>query len=323
MERFEHVNATKLEAVFDRMEQGWQTRIIAGGTDLLQEMKNGIISPNRLINIKELSDLRGVHTENGIVSIGALTSLDEVEKDVTLGQLFPSLVQAAGEAASPQLRNMATIGGNICQRPRCWYYRNAETPCLRKGGKECYAVMGENMYHAVFGGGPCHIVCPSDLAPVLVALDARVVIQNGSGSREVPVEDFFVGPRVNPNRENILAPDELITAILLPQPLPNTKSFFKKVRERGVWDFALASVCLVAGFEGNTVRNVRLVLGGVAPNPWRSLKAEEGLLGQVPSKEHAEKAADLAIAEAKPMRDNGYKIDMVRGLVQEAIESLN
>ncbi|MBN1686269.1 MAG: FAD binding domain-containing protein, partial [Spirochaetales bacterium] len=173
MNRFEHVSVASIEEAFDYMRDGWDTRIVAGGTDLLGEMKQGTETPRRLIDIKGIESLRSITEEKTGIRIGALVTLDEMEENSTITEKYAALRQAVYEAASPQLRNTATVAGNICQRPRCWYYRSAQFPCLRKGGKTCFAAGGENSYHAVFGGGPCHIVCPSDLAPALMAFDAR------------------------------------------------------------------------------------------------------------------------------------------------------
>lgn len=322
MKRFEHVTVSSLEEAFTFMKDGWDTRIIAGGTDLLHEMKQGIENPTRLINLKAIEDLAGISREGDDIRIGALVTLDEIEKSSLIDEHYPVLKAAAYEAASPQLRNMATIAGNICQRPRCWYYRNADIPCLRKGGKTCFAAGGENEYHAVFGGGPCHIVCPSDLAPALMALNALIAIAGPDGTREIPLDDFFVGPKVDPHRENTLAPNEIVTALLLPGKSSGTIGTFLKVRERQTWDFALASVALVLDIDGEIIKDAGVVLGGVAPNPWRSVEAEEVLKGaELKSVDPAAVAAAVT-EKARPLKGNRYKVDLAANIVSRGLTAL-
>jgi len=217
---------------------------------------------------------------------------------------------------------MATVVGNICQRPRCWYYRHPEFPCLRKGGDRCYAANGENRYHAILGGGPCHIVCPSDLAPALMSLNARLEIASPDGRRETAIGDFFVGPRDDPHRENVLEPNELITTVIVPQPAVGSRGIFEKARERKAFDFALASVSAVVTVSDSTITAASVVLGGVAPNPWRSAEAEETLVGARIDDRLPMRAADAAIASARPLRDNGYKVTLTRNLVAGALSRL-
>ena len=322
MNRFEHVTVASLAEAFAHMQDGWETRIIAGGTDLLGEMKHGIERPGRLIDIKAIEDLRSISEEKDGVRIGALVTLDAMEKSAVILKQYPVLRQAVGEAASPQLRNMATVAGNICQRPRCWYYRNEEFPCLRKGGKTCFAAGGENTYHAVFGGGPCHIVCPSDLAPALMAVDARITIASPGGAREVSLDDFFVGPKVDPHRENNLTPQEIVTGFTLPASKGQRRSVFMKTRERRSWDFALASIALVLEMKNGNIGKAGLVLGGVAPNPWRASEAEEMLQGTDPASVDAAKVAAAVIAKSRPLKGNRYKVDLVETIVKRALETL-
>lgn len=319
MNRFEHVTVETLEEAFSFMEDGWADRIIAGGTDLLGEMKQETVKPERLINIKEISSLGTIEgTEEGL-RIGALVTLNEIEKNEVI---YPLLRQAVYQAASPQLRNMATLAGNICQRPRCWYYRSAQFPCLRKGGEKCFAAGGENAYHAVFGGGPCHIVCPSDPAPALMALDARITIGGPEGTRTSSLDDFFVGPKSDPHRENTLAPKEIITEVLLPRPKKGRRSLFLKVRERQTFDFALASIALVLDIDGDTIGNAALVLGGVAPNPWRATEAEKLLTGTAVGDVDPKEIASAVISKARPLKENRYKVDLAENLVKRALREL-
>jgi len=322
MNRFEHVTVSSLEEAFSCMDDSWDTRIISGGTDLLGEMKQGTEKPRRLIDIKGIESLRRIEAAEEGWSIGALVTLDELEKHEKITAEYPVLREAVYEAASPQLRNMATVAGNICQRPRCWYYRSAQFPCLRKGGKTCFAAGGENSYHAVFGGGPCHIVCPSDLAPALMALDAKLTIAGPEGRRETLLDDFFVGPKVDPHRENTLTPREIVTGVLLPVSNKNTRSLFIKVRERRSFDFSLASVALVLNFENGVITKAGLVLGAVAPNPWRSAKAEQMLEGAAVEAVDPGEIAAAVISEARPLKGNRYKVDLTENIVTRALGTL-
>ena len=335
MNRFEYIAADSVEQAIAFLGEDWQSRILAGGTDLMHEIRHGIIAPARLVNIKGIPTLNtAIREENGSVVISALARLSELEQSALVRERLPLLAQAAAAAASPQLRNMGTIAGNICQRPRCWYYRHPEFPCLRKEGKRCFAVAGENRYHAVLGGGPCHIVCPSDMAPALVALDAQLRIagndsKKGKIERVVAIQDFFVGPRENLYRENILEPHELITEIRVlnadPENRPGDRSaihaIFLKVRERNSWDFALASVAARLTFEGGVVRSSRIVFGGVAPVPWRSALAEKAIQGRTLEQSTCKEASDAAVSACRPMRGNAYKVDIIRNLVAKALAS--
>lgn len=322
MNRFEHVSATSIDEVFAYMQNGWQTRLIAGGTDLLHEMKQGIEKPLRLIDIKGVAGLKGIASKDGNVSIGALTTLDEIERNPLIADRFPILVQAAGQAASPQLRNVATIAGNICQRPRCWYYRNPAFPCLRKGGSICFAAGGENTYHAILGGGPCHIVCPSDMAPSLMALGANVVIARPGGEeRTLPLDEFFIGPKVNPHRENTLTADEMITKLVLPAR-GRADQVYIKVRERKSWDFALASIAAVIEVSEGIIVRAGMVFGGVAPNPWRSDDAESMLVGCRADSVDAASVAAAVTTRSRALRDNRYKVELVENITKRAIDAI-
>jgi xanthine dehydrogenase YagS FAD-binding subunit len=321
--RFEHVSATSIDEVFLYMQNGWQTRLIAGGTDLLHEMKQGIEKPLRLIDIKGVAGLGEIVARDGTVGIGALTTLDEIEKNQLIAERFPVLQQAASQAASPQLRNMATIAGNICQRPRCWYYRNPEFPCLRKGGTTCFAAGGENAYHAILDGGPCHIVCPSDMAPALMALGASMVIARPGGeTRTISLDEFFVGPKTDPHRENVLAADEMIIEFVVPEPSGRSNQIYIKIRERKSWDFALASVAAMVEVSSGVVEKAGVVFGGVAPNPWRSTEAESMLVGAKVSAIDASSVAKAVTTSARPLRDNRYKVELVQNIAKRAFETV-
>ncbi|MCP4664555.1 MAG: xanthine dehydrogenase family protein subunit M [bacterium] len=296
--------------------------IHAGGTDLLGCLRDGALSARTVVSISRLDELRGIRERpDGGLGIGALTTITEVAESPLIGERYPGLAQAAGEVASPQLRNQGTLGGNLCQRPRCWYFRG-DFDCAKKGGDRCYAVDGENRYHAVFGGGPCYIVHPSDTAPALVALGAAIRVAGAGGDRAVALESFFVLPADELSRENILEPGEMVTEILLPSPAGEMRSSYRKVRERGSWDFALASVALAVRFRGRRVAEARVVLGGVAPMPWRSEAAEAAIVGRRLGAKTAARAASAAVRDAEPLEQNGFKVPLVRGIVEESLLAL-
>lgn len=299
-----------------------EAKLLAGGTDLLGEIKDYLVTPSRLVNLKSVPNLDKIEWQkDGSLKLGALVTLARIAEDKTIGQKYPVLVQAINLSAMPQIRNAATIAGNLCQRPRCWYYRDEHVVCLKKGGSRCYAVEGENQYHAILGGGPCHIVHPSDPAPALVALGASVVITDGVKTRTVPLSEFFVLPRQNVYRENILAQNEIITHILAPAPRPGTRSAYVKEREKDSFDWALASaaVVLTPGADGRTIELARIVLGGVAPIPWRAEDAEKALTGRPLAGPIIAQAAEAALAGARPLDKNGYKVPLAQAVVRRAL----
>ncbi|HIE29732.1 TPA: xanthine dehydrogenase family protein subunit M [Candidatus Poribacteria bacterium] len=320
MNSFEHVNVDTVEDAISSLDADWKARIIAGGTDLLGEMKREIISPKRLVNLKTIKDSSYIrYSEEEGLKIGALTTLSDIESSEIVLEKFSLLSQAVSQVGTPQLRNMGTIGGNICQRPRCWYYRNPHYPCLRKGGRRCYAAAGENRYHAILGGGPCFIVHPSDVAPALIALGASLEIANPEGRRVIPMEEFFVGPKIDPYRENILKSNEIITEIRVPSPRENSRGIYFKAMERKAWDFATVSVASQITFDDGIVSSARIVLGGVAPIPCRTPDAEAVVQGKAVDEKTAEQAAEIALANSRPLRDNAYKIELTKALVKRAL----
>ena len=293
--------------------------VVGGGSEYLQLMKVRVATPDYIVNLKTIPGLNYIKEEGGGFRIGALTTLAELEEHKGVQDKLLFLSQAAGEAASPQIRNAGTVAGNLCQRPFCWYFRSASHVCLRKGGEICYSVAGDNRYHAILGGGPSYIVHPSDLAPALVALDAKIKIAGPSGEKTISLEKFFVTPQVNARRENILGPADIVTEIQVPLPKAGSKGYYFKVRERQAWDHAIVSVATVVQSAGGAVRDARVVLGGVAPIPWRVPKAEESLRGKAIDDGAAQKAAEIALDGAKPMKDNVYKIELAKNLVRRAI----
>lgn len=294
-------------------------RLHAGGTDLLGCLRDEVFTADKLVSISGLEELEGiVRTTDGGLRIGALTTISNIAASDEVARGFSGLAQAAQDVASPQLRNQGTLGGNLCQRPRCWYFRG-EFHCTKKGGDTCYAVEGENRYHAIFGGDPCYIVHPSDTAPMLVALGAAVKIAGPGGERTVALEDFFVLPEEELHKENVLQPGEMVTEIIVPPSASELVSSYRKVRERGSWDFALASVALALRMSGKRVEEARVVLGGVAPKPWRSPAAEAALVGKQLDAVTTRAAAQAAVADAEPLEQNGYKVLLVKGIVEESL----
>jgi xanthine dehydrogenase YagS FAD-binding subunit len=300
-----------------------QRRPLAGGTDLLTLMKAEIATPAELIDVKRLPELddRIVDTGNG-VEIGALATLAQLEIDPMIRSRYPALAEAAAVAASPQLRNMATLGGNLLQRPRCWYYRNPHLNCWLKGGADCLARGGENQLHALFQTAPCVAVHPSDPAAALVALGAEVRLQSRRGERVVPIAEFLAPPTAERRTETTIGSDELIVAIRLPALPAGTASTYLKAMDRKEWAFAVVAVAAVLRLDGRRVAGARIVLGGVAPVPHRATAAEQVLLGAESTDARIAEAATAALAEAKPLSLNGYKVPLAEALIRRALVSL-
>lgn len=297
-------------------------RPVAGGQDLLTTMKEYITRPTRVVNLKGIRGLDRIEGDGQKgLKIGALVTLAQLEEHPTVRRSFPGLAEAAHSVATPQIRNLGTVGGNLCQRPRCWYYRLEEVVCLKKGGSECYAAKGENKYNAIFGGGPSYIVHPSDLAPMLVALGASVAVTGAEGKRVISLTKFFTLPSEgNIRRENVLRNDEIITHVQVPASSFAAHSTYLKFKERESLDFALSAVAAAVELGANkTVRQARLVLGGVAPVPWRANTAESFLTGKTLSHDVLTEAARLALEGAKPLEKNAYKIPLTQTLVRRAL----
>ncbi|MFW6159752.1 MAG: FAD binding domain-containing protein [Acidobacteriota bacterium] len=292
--------------------------LLAGGTDLLGEMKQGVNEPEAIIDLKNLRDLSYIRKEDDFLKIGALTTLNELAEYPGLADNFPGLNQALWSIATPQLRNMGTVGGNLCQRPRCWYYRDAAAVCRKKGGSRCYAVQGRNKYHAVFGGGICYIVHPSDLAPILIALKAEATISSAQEERSLPLSEFFTLPRVDIRRENVLQPNELLKEIRVPLYRNGHCSIYLKLKERGTWDFAVVSAAVWMKVENGAAEDLRIVLGGVAPVPWRLEKAEEKIKGKKITEQLVRQAVKESLKDARSLSDNEYKLDLVETAVVRA-----
>lgn len=323
MQTFKYVQPKSLSDAAGISEKEGDTAVLfAGGTDVLGLIKNEIISPSKVINLKSITGLDKIeYTDGAGLKIGALTTVNEIAEHPVIMEIFTVLSEAAKEVASPQLRNVGTIGGNICQRPRCWYFRE-DFDCIRKGGDICYAIAGENKYHCVVGGGPCYIVHPSDIAVALVALNARFTITNGKDSREVPADKFFVLPEQNSLHENILKPGEILTEIFIPELPSDATNRYIKFTERNVWDFAIVSVAAILNKSGNKIHSANIVFGGVAPIPWIDENLNTILNGMELSDKSIEAAAANILEEAEPMEKNDYKIPLARNLVKNLLKDL-
>lgn len=298
-------------------------RIHAGGTDLLGCFRDDIFGAKKLVSLSQLKDLQGIRmTKDGGLRIGTLATITEVANNKMIQERYPALAKAASEVASPQLRNQGTMGGNICQKPRCWYYRG-EFHCLRKGGNTCYAQQGENQFHCIFGSGHiCYIVHPSDTAIALLAYESALRIAGPKGEKLLPIEKFYILPGQDVEKETVLKSNEILTEILLPPQPKELHSSYRKVRARQSWDFALAGVALALKFKEERVEKARVVLGGAAPIPWRSKEAEQTLTGHRLSTETIARAIDAALRNAEPLEKNGYKVDLFRGILEEELRAL-
>jgi len=322
MNRFELARATSPAAARDLLAEKPGSVFKAGGIDLIDHLKEHLVEPPRVVDLKTIPGLDGITAAaDGSLRIGPLATLARVAADAGVRKSHAALAQACAEAASPQIRNVATVGGNLLQRPRCWYYRLESYRCLKKGGDVCFAVGGENRYHAVFGGGPSYAVHPSNAAVPLVAFGASFILEGEQGSRTVPASEFFTSPAKDPERENQLRPGEILTEILVPAAA-GVRSTYQDVRERAAFDWPLVSAAVALKVEGNVVREARVVLGAVAPVPWRSAKAEQALVGKPLEEATAAAAARAAVFGATPLSDNGYKVGLVQTLVRRALMSI-
>jgi len=331
MKAFEWANAQSIDDAVKLLDPGdphadpdEMPRPMGGGQDLLTTMKSFITRPPRVVNLKTIPGL-GQIAGNGQqgLTIGAEVTITQLAEHPEVGKGFPGLVEAAHSIATPQIRNMGTVGGNLCQRPRCWYYRLENVKCLKKGGSECYAASGENKYNAIFGGGPSYVVHPSDLAPMLVALGATVTINGPDGKHDLPLEQFFTLPSDNLRHENVLTPGQIITEIHVPASAFAARSTYLKFKERSSLDFAMASVAAAVEVgPDKTVRQARLVLGGVAPMPWRVAKAEAYLIGKTIDEKTAAQTATLALDGAVPLAQTGYNLPLTQTLVRRSLAKL-
>ena len=317
-ELFQPASVSDALGVLNR--HGADAWVMAGGMDTFDWLKDRIKKPKVVVDLGMINELRGIKDAGGGLEIGALTTLTTVANDPMVKERFPLLHEAALIVASPQIRNQGTLGGNVSQDARCWYYR-AGWPCYRAGGNICYAdtPTSINREHAIFNADRCVAVNPSDTAPALIALDASFVIKNGDAERVVPAEEFFIGPGIDITKLTSLQPGDLLTAIRIPNTFAGKGHYFEKVRDRMVWDFALVNIAAAMNISGSTIGDARMVVNGVAATPYRLTAVEAFIKGKSRDKATADQAAEMAVTGATPLRHNAYKIPLMKALVKRAI----
>jgi xanthine dehydrogenase YagS FAD-binding subunit len=321
MRGFEYANPTTKEQAVALLGSSWtDAEVLAGGTDLLSLMKDDVVHPKRLVNIKDIRELGGITVgKDRSLRIGALITIQELADHPQVREFFPVVASTAGEIAGPQIRNTGTVGGNLCQRPRCWYYRAGFGLLAKDQSGEALAPSGDNRYHAILGNaGPAYFVSPSTLGTLFIALGGTVRLFGPKGKREIPVEKFFVIPQTESQREHDLGPNEIVTEIVLP-PLAGVKAATYEVRQKEAMDWPLALASVALSLNGNKVRSARVVMGYVAPVPWRSKEAEEALVGKAITEDTAKAAGEAAVTGAKSLGRNAYKIQLARVAVKRAI----
>jgi len=320
MKNFEYAIPESIEKAIKYLDTSKAT-IKGAGIDLLDMMKEGLESPGRLVNVRDLEELRFLKEDaNGTFLIGPSQTLTEVAENPIVNKSYRALAQAAGGVASVQIRNSATIGGNLCQRPRCWYFRSIDFHCSRKGGDTCFALDGENQYHAIFDNSDgCAIVHPSASAVALMALNAKLIITDGKKEKEVPIEEFFISPGTDIERENIIGQNEMIVAIVIPEEMKDYLSHYIKQKEKQSLDWPLVDVAVALRMEGDLCQDARIVLGSSAPVPFRSKNAESELNNKTVTKSTAMKAAEAAISNAEPLSQNDYKVPLLKTILYRTI----
>jgi xanthine dehydrogenase YagS FAD-binding subunit len=317
MERFEYANPQSVKDATALLGAHWNdAQILAGGTDLLSMMKDFVVSPKRIVNIKGIAELHGIAKTATGVRIGAAVTLDDLTLNPVIRAEFPSLITAALGVASPQIRNMGTVGGDLCQRPRCWYFRGGHGLFAMQDGKSLVP-NGENKYHAIFGANPAYFVSASSLGPALAALGAHVKIASAAGTRTVSADRFFLIPKTAEAREIDLHPNEIVTEILIPAAAAKNATY--EVREKQALDWPLVTASVALKMSGSKVVSARIVMGHVAPIPWTASAAEHSLIGKTLDEESAQKAGDAAVEGARPLSQNGYKVQLARVAVKRAL----
>ena len=318
MRALEYASPTTKEQAVGLLGRSWNdAAVLAGGTDLLSLMKDDVAAPKRLVDIKGIEELRGIRSDGGGLRLGALATFEELLDNASVRKSYPAIWAAADGVRSAQIRSMGTVGGDLCQRPHCWYYRSGFGLLAQEGGRSM-VVDGDNRYHAILGNaGPAYFVSPSSLAPALVALGATVRIFGPGGAREVPVEKFFLTPRTDDDREHDLKPNEIVTEVRVPSAAGANATY--EVREKEALDWPLATASVALQTSGGRVQSARVVLGHVAPVPWRSPEAEAALAGKAVSEQVAAAAGDAAVSSGKPLSGNAYKIKLARVAVKRAV----
>ncbi|HZD93073.1 MAG TPA: FAD binding domain-containing protein [Candidatus Sulfotelmatobacter sp.] len=319
MRPFEYLSPTTTQQVPALLGKSWgEVEILAGGSDLLSLLKDEITTPKRLVNIKTIAGLSAISNEGGALQLGSLVTLDRISAAAQIQKQHPVLAAAAGDAASPQIRNVATIGGNLCQRPRCWYFRTGNGLLAQKDGKSL-VLEGDNRYHAILGNdGPAYFVSPSTVAPVLIAYNAKLRIVGPRGSRDLPLEKFFMVPKTEQEREHDLRPDEFITHVIVP-PAQGVRAAHYEVRQKEAFDWPYATAAVALTMNGSTVQSARVVMGHVSPVPWLSAEAAQALQGKAVTPATADQAAQAAVSKAKSLGNNTHKIHLARVAVKRAI----
>jgi xanthine dehydrogenase YagS FAD-binding subunit len=319
MERFEYTSPKTVKDATAMLGASWSdAQVLAGGTDLISMMKDFVASPKRVVNVKGISELGGISKTSAGVRIGATVTLDELTLNQTVRSEFPSLVTAALGVSSPQIRNMGTVAGDLCQRPRCWYFRNGHGLFAMQDGKSLVP-NGENRYHAIFGGNPAYFVSASSLGPALAALGAHVKLVSPSGARTVAVDKFFVIPKAETDREIDLHPNEIVTEIVIPSASASMKNATYEVRQKEALDWPLATASVALKMSGGKVAGARIVMGHVAPTPWGAAAGEKSLVGKSIDEASAEHAAAAAVEGAQPLSQNGYKVQLAKVAVKRAL----
>lgn len=320
MRPFEYLSPANTRQAASLLSATWgPTEILAGGTDLLALMKEDVVTPKRLVNIKDIKELHGISAGASGLRIGSLTTLVELAENANVKENYPALAEAVQEAASPQIRNMATLGGNLCQRPRCWYFRNGLGLLPKDESGKDLVDAGDNRYHAILGNsGPAKFVSPSTIVPVLIAYGAKVRLEGPKGKRELPLEKFFVIPKTERDREHDLLPNEIVTEILVP-PTAGWKVAHYEIRQKAAFDWPLAVAAVGLKTDGASVQSARVVLGHVAPTPWVSAEAAAALKGQSITEGTAQKTAEAALSHARPLSQNAYKVQLARVAVKRAV----
>jgi xanthine dehydrogenase YagS FAD-binding subunit len=321
MRPFEYVSANSRKQVGELLGANWSDgEILAGGTDLVALMKDEVVNPKRLVNIKGVADLRGISSDaqKGL-RIGALTTLDELGNSADVAKLYPAIGEASRDAASPQIRNVATIGGNLCQRPRCWYFRNGMGLLPKSKEGKSLVLDGDNRYHAILGNeGPAYFVSPSTVVPALIAHGAKVRILGGGKLREVELEKFYVVPKSENEREHDLRPNELIVEVIVPAA-GDVRAANYEVRQKATFDWPLATCSVALQMDGTRVKTAKIVLGHVAPVPWVSKEGSQAIIGKELTPENAMAAANAALSNAKSLGKNKYKITVAKAAVKRAL----
>jgi xanthine dehydrogenase YagS FAD-binding subunit len=320
MNRFEYASPNSVQQAVGLLSGTWgESEVLAGGTDLLGRMKDYVSTPKRVVNIKNLPGLHAISRENGGIRIGALVTLDRIMHASDIRQNYPALARAVAEAASPQIRNMATLGGNLCQRPRCWYFRRGLGLLPKTLDGKSLVAEGDNRYHGILGNdGSAYFVSPSTIAPILIAYNARVRIAGPGRPREIELEKFFKTPQSEKEREHDLKANEIVTDILIPAA-KDVRAANYEVRQKAAFDWPLATASVVLQMDGDAVRSARVVMGAVAPVPWVSSEAAEAISGKSIDEQSAAAAGTAAISKARPLSQNAYKVKLASVAVKRAL----